>query len=157
MILRSPVDTDVNAINTQHTNPRYCDGHILSPAITATTDATYALASAERVVIALPSRVVEPVLQELKTPLKGKTIILATKGLFSKDQLFFSELITQELETKNLMILSGPSHAEEVIQRKTTKVALASQQQHLLHQAAFLFPPEYFQLDYTDDVKGLQI
>lgn len=85
------------------------------------TQVGQALAEAEAVILALPSRYIEPVLGGEELP--EVLWISCTKGLLPGG-LRLPRKYLHSCGVRRVAVLSGPSHAEEVILRKATWVAI---------------------------------
>ena len=68
-----------------------------------------------------------------------------------------SEVIAETLGRKDVVVLSGPSHAEEVGRGIPTAVVVASQDTALATQAQQLFMNERFRVYTHDDVVGVEL
>lgn len=116
------------AINEEHRNPRYLSDYRLPSAIRATADYACACEGAEAVVIVTPSAALRSVaadLRELIAP--GTPIVICSKGVEEKTGLLPIDTFAAELGNAGRMaVLSGPTHAEEVICRKPSAAVVAS-------------------------------
>lgn len=125
----------VEDINSRHRNDRYLPGVQLPGSVRATVDITEAAAGQDFLIIATPSLYILDTLKKfIHVPdiMEGRTLIgVLTKGFI--DTGSGAELITRTLEKhlpgsyqKNLVYISGPSHAEEVARGKLTGLISAS-------------------------------
>ncbi|MCS7296799.1 MAG: NAD(P)-binding domain-containing protein [Bacteroidia bacterium] len=111
------------------------------------------LLPAEAVVLALPSRYVIPVLEAHTLP--DVPWISCTKGLLSESGLRPS-LYFRQRHLTHFAVLSGPSHAEEVIQRRPTWVGLGTSEKEMYEIARTLFETSFFRLLYTPAINSLE-
>jgi glycerol-3-phosphate dehydrogenase (NAD(P)+) len=105
------------AIAATRRNPRYLPEAVeLPPAIRITSDGAAALAGAECVIVAVPTQHVRDVLTELRAHLpRAVPLISVCKGLEQRSSLRPSAVIREVVgEGHPILVLSGPSHAEEV-------------------------------------------
>ncbi|EPF31323.1 hypothetical protein HMPREF9194_01668 [Treponema maltophilum ATCC 51939] len=126
----------VNGINTVHKNERYLKDFELSRKLKATSDIKQAASDKDFLILASPSlylaRTVTQIV-DLPSIVNGSTCIgVLTKGFIPTDG--GAKLILEVLETvlpfayhKNLVYISGPSHAEEVAAGKLTGLIAASE------------------------------
>ena len=126
----------VNGINTVHKNERYLKDFELSRKLKATSDIKQAASDKDFLILASPSlylaRTVTQIV-DLPSIVNGSTCIgVLTKGFIPTDG--GAKLILEVLETvlpfayhKNLVYISGPSHAEEVASGKLTGLIAASE------------------------------
>lgn len=146
-------------INRTHRNEHFLPGIDLSPKIVATTSMEEAVAGAEAVVIVAPSSAIREVSRSLK-PFwhENMLVIHATKG-FELDSLKrISTVISEELgcDEGRIVVLSGPSHAEEVVKRCPTTVAVAALQKDQARLAQDLFMNSYFRVYTNRDMVGVE-
>jgi glycerol-3-phosphate dehydrogenase (NAD(P)+) len=80
------------------------------------------------VVIAVPSFAFLSVIEQIQSCYHQQKLVIATKGLSASSDFLFSAQVERILQTDAYAFLSGPSHAEEVIQRMSTWVTIASRQ-----------------------------
>lgn len=147
-------------INESHTNNRYLPGITLPSNIQATTDMKAAVQSAAAVVIVAPSSAMREVAGQLKEHWHDEMLVIhATKG-FELDSLKrMSTVIAEELgcEEGRIVVLSGPSHAEEVVRRCPTTVVVASADANAAEAAQDLFMNTYFRVYTNRDMLGVEL
>ena len=126
----------VNGINTAHKNEWYLKDFELARKLKATSDIKQAASDKDFLILASPSlylaRTVTQIV-DLPSIVNGSTCIgVLTKGFIPTDG--GAKLILEVLETvlpfayhKNLVYISGPSHAEEVASGKLTGLIAASE------------------------------
>lgn len=125
-------DTDseiVDEINNLHTNLSKLPNGKLPNTVTATTDLNLAVNSCSNVLIAVPTKVVRDVLKSINNVIKSpKLFINASKGIEPSTYKRVSEIVYEEINNqfiKEFVVITGPSHAEEVIEQRLTCVAAA--------------------------------
>ncbi|WP_339299212.1 NAD(P)H-dependent glycerol-3-phosphate dehydrogenase [Paenibacillus sp. FSL K6-2441] len=147
-------------INTKHRNERFLPGVDLSPRLTATTDLEAAVTGAKAVVMVAPSSAVREVARSLK-PFWHEDMLLvhATKGFEIESMKRMSTVIAEELgcEEGRIVVLSGPSHAEEVVKRCPTTVVVAAQDAAQAELAQDLFMNPYFRVYTNRDMVGVEL
>lgn len=158
MWTRNEVQRD--EINVQHRNERFLPGVDLSPRIVATCDMGEAIVGAKAVVIVAPSSAVREVARALKPYWhEDMTVIHATKGFETETLKRISTVIAEELgcEEGRIVVLSGPSHAEEVVKRCPTTVVVASLEEQQAVRAQDLFMNSYFRVYTNRDMIGVEL
>ncbi|MFD1677123.1 NAD(P)H-dependent glycerol-3-phosphate dehydrogenase [Alicyclobacillus fodiniaquatilis] len=150
----------VNAINKDHLNPRYLPGGALSPLLHATTDFAGAIRDAELVLFSVPSQAL-PVLVSDASALISQTAVIvhAVKGFTRPNNVRISEhinLVMPNVE-KRLAVLSGPSHAEEVVRGMPTTVVIASASQSTAETVQDAFMNAQFRVYTQADVVGVEL
>lgn len=148
-------------INARHTNAKYLGVHRLHPGLTATTSLQEAAREAEAVLLAAPSAAMREVARMLAPHVAGDALLIhAAKGLETDTLNTMSEVIADEIKTANperIVVLSGPSHAEEVITRHPTTVVVASAAPEAAEEAQDLLINSYFRVYTNPDIKGVEI
>lgn len=149
--------SEAEIINTQHENPNYLPGNMLHPDLICSTDLQEVLQGAELIVIAVPSAAIKSCLNALKPHYQNQIIVLASKGWDASDFSPLSSLVTKELWNVPLVVLSGASHAEEVIKQIPTGVVLASKEDFLAQQVKVLFENQRFKCALSSDLLWIQL
>ncbi len=113
------------------------------------------------IILAIPSQFIRSVLVNAKKyDLSDKTLVSVAKGI-EKDTLFtVSQIIQDELpniESKNIGVLSGPSHAEEVARKIPTAVVSASTELDTAKQIQAAFITSYFRVYHSTDLIGVEL
>jgi len=132
---------------------------IVLPAELTLTDDLFAAASCPVVILATPSFAVRETVRRLKSCLKPETVlVLVSKGIEKGSSLLLSQVVEQETEGKYpVVVLSGPSHAEEVARKIPTAVVVASQDQRAAELVQDLFMNERFRIYTTPDILGVEV
>jgi glycerol-3-phosphate dehydrogenase (NAD(P)+) len=151
----------VEEINQFHTNKKYLPEIILPELIVGYASLLDALVGVDKIILAVPTKAIREVLGKIravqKTPL---TIVHVSKGIEPDTLLRISEIINQEMP-KNLLndivVLSGPSHAEEVSLRHPTTVAVTSDNMVAAEKIQDLFINQSFRVYTNPDVIGVEI
>ena len=112
--------------------------------------------------LVVPSHVVRPVLRSLnKVTMAGEAILVnCTKGLEIETHKRISELVREELvrfDFDNYVVLSGPSHAEEVSKSIPTAVVVASNDPKKAKAVQKSLNTPVFRLYTSRDVIGVEI
>lgn len=147
-------------INNQHTNAKYVPGVTLPGNIHATTSMQDAVQDAKLILIVAPSKAMRDVASQLKTYITADQVIVhATKGFEAGTLKTMSEVIVDEVPAvaNRIVVLSGPSHAEEVIQKSPTTIVVASPDAHAAKVAQDMFMNHYFRVYTNNDVIGVEV
>lgn len=84
-------------------------------------------------------------------------LVNVAKGIEQKTLLRMSEIAFAQLPEARYVVLSGPSHAEEVGKNLPTTVAVASRDLKLAEEAQEIFMTERFRVYTTEDVVGVEL
>ncbi len=153
--------SQIEEINTNHTNHQYLPEVILNEEIDATTDLAKALLGANAVLFVLPTKVIRLVAKQVAPLLEGNPVIIhASKGLEQESYLRISEILKQELSEEkyeDIVVLSGPSHAEEVAKKDLTTITAACNELSSAKIVQQLFSNSYFRVYTNTDVIGVEL
>ena len=110
------------------------------------------------IIMAVPSFAVRQTAHRLKEHIGTNSIIVCVaKGLEADTFLDFSTVISQEIPDHPNVVLSGPSHAEEVSRGEATTVTVASKDRAAAHQVQdWLMNPD-FRVYVNDDLVGVEL
>jgi glycerol-3-phosphate dehydrogenase (NAD(P)+) len=88
----------------------------------------------------------------------GAMVITATKGLEDGTFATMSQIIRETFaNVGDIVILSGPSHAEEVAQKRPVALVAASVSEKAAEKIRDLFTSESFRVYTSDDPKGVEL
>ncbi|EST11713.1 NAD(P)H-dependent glycerol-3-phosphate dehydrogenase [Sporolactobacillus laevolacticus] len=148
-------------ILNEHTNEKYLPGVVLSDRIEGTSQLGNALDQAAAILLVVPAKAMRDVLRQIKSSLKQPVLFIhGVKGIEPGSFKRMSEVIEEEIpETLRtaVVVLSGPSHAEEVSLRHPTTVAVASSNLEAAKKAQDLFFNHYFRVYTNEDTVGVEI
>ena len=150
----------VNEINREQANVRYLPDVKLPAAIKAYYDLEEALAGSDVIVFAVPTKAIREVARKVKGICKEKvTIVHVSKGIEPDSLMRISEMLEEEVAdiTKDIIVLSGPSHAEEVSRRIPTTVTVASKNMEAAEHIQDLFMNQNFRVYTNQDMVGVEI
>jgi glycerol-3-phosphate dehydrogenase (NAD(P)+) len=154
-------EAQINEINEQHTNAKYLPGVELPPSIKGYSSIEEALHGIETLVLAVPTKAIREVLGKIRafqqTPI---TIVHVSKGLEPETFKRVSEVIKEELSEevlKDVVVLSGPSHAEEVSRRQPTTVTVACENLSSAESIQDIFINQNLRVYTNLDVIGVEI
>lgn len=153
-------EAQAEEINVHHKNHRFLPHAVLPKKITASTDMMKAVDSAELILLAAPSHAMRSVIRQF-VPFykKGMQLVHATKGFEPGTLKRMSEVIVDELPAaeKSLSVLSGPSHAEEVIEQNPTTVVIASQYRKAAEYVQDALITPFFRVYTNPDLLGVEL
>ncbi|MCJ1968323.1 NAD(P)H-dependent glycerol-3-phosphate dehydrogenase [Pseudolactococcus carnosus] len=150
----------ISEINTKHTNTLYFKDVVLDSKIVGYDDLALALADVDAILFVVPTSVTRLVAKQVAQLLDHKVVVMhASKGLeqgtHERISTILEEEIPQELRSE-IVVVSGPSHAEETIVRDLTLITAASKRLEDAKYVQTLFSNDYFRLYTNDDVIGVE-
>jgi glycerol-3-phosphate dehydrogenase (NAD(P)+) len=142
-------------------NSRFLPEAELPEGVEPTVFIEEAVDGAEAVFIVAPSAGMRDVARKLRPHLRPETLLVhATKGFETATLERMSEVLAGELpqtDGSRIVVLSGPSHAEEVVRRCPTTVVVASQQLEAAEAAQDLLMNSFFRVYTNPDVVGVEV
>lgn len=154
-------EVQITEINTQHTNHHYLPDVALDPRIQATTALDEALRDADAVLFVLPTKVIRQVAKQVAPLLTSRPMIVhASKGLEQGSYERISTILDEELPRdayQDIVVLSGPSHAEEVARQDITTITAACSDLEAACYVQHLFSNHYFRIYTNTDVIGVEL
>jgi glycerol-3-phosphate dehydrogenase (NAD(P)+) len=151
----------VREINEQRTNEKYLPGVRLPEVIIGYDDLGAALDGVSIVVLAVPTKAIREVLQRARMCLAAPiTIVAVSKGIEPGTHKRVSEIVTEEISEwlEDVVVLSGPSHAEEVVLRHPTTVAVSSPNMEAAQCIQDVFMNHHYFRVYTNpDLVGVEV
>ncbi|WP_028400476.1 NAD(P)H-dependent glycerol-3-phosphate dehydrogenase [Ectobacillus panaciterrae] len=151
----------MDEINEHHTNKRYLPDIDLPENIVAYVSLEEALRDTENILLVVPTKAIREVLGSMKSLLtKPVTIIHASKGIEPDTSKRISEMIEEEVPAhllRDVVVLSGPSHAEEVALRYPTTITSASKNMQAAEAVQDLFINQYFRVYTNPDIIGVEL
>ncbi len=155
------VDTaQVNDINTNHKNTAFFSEDIILPdSLSAYTDISKAAEDMDALVCVVPSKFIPDAVGKAAPYVKDDTLIInASKGFDTETYSRLSVLVSRSLGGKSNPVVSiiGPSHAEEVIERKITSVCAVNQDADAARAVQQLFSNSYMRLYANTDELGCE-
>ncbi len=142
-------------------NTVYLPGFKLPGNINPTTSIAEACVDKEVLVSVTPSHVVRTVISQTLPHLSDKSVIVSASKGIETDTLMPMSLVLKDLLPakmhKNLVYLSGPSFAREVIKKTPTAVSVASENIEAAEAVQRTFATPYFRVYTSSDVTGVEL
>ena len=147
----------VDDININRKNDRYLKDLNIPSNLTAYNNLDDAIEGIDYLVLAVPSHIIRIVARSLKGKLDANVpIVSIAKGIEEGTDMRLSEVINEELPNK-VVVLSGPSHAEEVALQIPTTLVVTSTDMECAKEIQDLFMNSYFRVYRIDDLVGVEI
>lgn len=151
----------VEEINQRRTNEHYLPNIKISENIVASCELKEVVKDKDIILIVVPTKAIRSVCKEVNNYMTKKaTIIHASKGIELETYKRISEMIEEEIDAKKreaVVVLSGPSHAEEVVKREPTSVTVSSLNLYAAKFAQQLFMNHYFRVYTNADIIGVEM
>lgn len=112
------------------------------------------------VVLSVPSQSLREVIEKISSQIEDETILINTaKGIEVKSGETLSEVIKEEIKGKfhkNIVVLSGPTHAEEVALEIPTAIVAAGEIERA-KKVQELFNTDKFRVYISTDILGVEL
>ncbi len=152
----SPFKEEVEQLCTTRTNEKLLKGIYVSERITVTDDINVAN-GCDITVIATPSFAVCETAARLKAVEDPGIVVNVAKGFEKETFSRLSCLIKKHLPDKSVVVLSGPSHAEEVARGIPTMLTAAGENAESLKTVQRIFSNEYLRVYTNPDIIGVEL
>jgi glycerol-3-phosphate dehydrogenase (NAD(P)+) len=140
-------------------NKRYLPGVKLPKKINIVYEIEEVVERGDYLIFAVPSHGLRDTLKLIKEIDTNKKIISVIKGIESKTFLRPSQIIEEEQPQfkDRVVVLSGPSHAEEVSRRVPTSVVVSAFKIEDAKEIQNLFISSYFRVYTSNDLIGVEL
>ena len=156
--IRNP--ESIEQIKSVGRNPKYLSYVDLNlDKLKISSDINKVIYDSDILIVAIPSPFIESSLISSKKLLSKKILVSASKGIIPESFLTISEHLNREynIPKKNLAIISGPSHAEEVAQEKLTYLTVGTNNLKLGEHISSLLNTKYIISTVSRDMTGIEI
>lgn len=154
-------EDSVKELNDHHQNKRYLKDVVLNSSIKATSDIKEAVNFTDIYLMALPTKAMREVTSEIDNLIDiKKTFIHVAKGIENDTFKRVSEMIEDSISEEHnggIGVLSGPSHAEEVVIKQPTTVAASSKDEKVSKLIQDLFMNDYLRVYTNNDLVGVEL
>lgn len=154
-------EQQLEEMNRTHQNPNYLPDIHLPEGLKAIFDLKEAVKDVDAVLFVVPTKAIRPVAKQLVEAMNTKPVIIhASKGLELGTHKRLSEVLAEEIPMnlrQEIVVLSGPSHAEEVAVGDITTITSACDNIETAEFVQRLFTNHYFRIYTNADVKGVEI
>lgn len=154
----SAVPREVDALTKDRENKIGLPGIKIPEEIKITNDIAEAVKDSKMIVMAVASSFVRSTSRSLKGLIpKGQIIVDVAKGI--EDDTFYTmtEIIEDELPEADAVVLSGPSHAEEVGRQIPTVVVIGAKSKETAMFVQSVFANHYFRTYASPDMKSIEL
>ena len=148
----------VEEINTTRQNSKFLPGVIIPEDLIVSNDLEEVIKDSEIVVVAVPSQAVRSVCKQIKPFIKENQIIVdVAKGLERGTGKRLSDVVKEELPNNPYVVLSGPSHAEEVAKYMPTTIVAACEEIEYAQKVQDAFMSPFLRVYTNPDIIGVEL
>ena len=122
------------------------------------SDINQTVEESDILVLAIPSPYLKSHLQKLTASLKDKILLSATKGIVPDENMTISEYFHEYygMPEDNILVVSGPSHAEEIALERLTYLTLACSDTKKAECLAERMANHYVLTSVSRDIVGIE-
>ena len=154
----SAVEREVDSLKNERENKVSLPGITIPDEIKITGDLDECVGEADVIIMAVASSFVRATANSLQGKIKdGQIIVDVAKGIEDDTFNTMTEIIAEELPESDPVVLSGPSHAEEVGRRIPTSVVIGAKKEDTAELVQKLFANEYFRVYRSPDMKSIEL
>lgn len=151
-------ETVVNEINIEHANSRFLPGISLNPRLRATSERESVFQTCRVVFVAVPSVFINDTFRPVRGESRLETLIVnMAKGIDRETGLTSFQALHNLFPANRLVMLSGPSVANEFARHMPTTVVIAGPSTSDLLLVARLLDNDYFRTRFSDDATGVEL
>lgn len=153
----SAFQSEIDEIRAKGEHINKLPGVLISEKIGLTSDIS-CIKGCKLLIFGIPSSFIRSVAKQAAPYVTDDMIIANTgKGLEDESFKFLSQILEEELGSKNIVTLSGPSHAEEVARGIPTAVVAASENEAAAAAVQNILANKFFRIYLSNDVIGCEI
>lgn len=156
VVLWTPFPEEAALLNEKRTNEKLLNGIIIPDEIKITTDIK-AVEDSYITVIACPSTAVRSVAARLKECKSHGIIVNVAKGFEKESLMLLADVIESELPDADIVVLSGPSHAEEVARNIPTSIVAASKSLPVAEIVQNVMASDTLRIYTSTDLVGVEV
>jgi len=127
--------------------------------ITFYSDITKVVEESDTLILAVPSPFLKGHLEKLQTSIGNKFIISAIKGIIPPENLQVTDYLAKyySVPVKNMAIVGGPCHAEEIALERLTYPTIACPDIEKAYRIAQVFNNRFVKASVSNDVEGIEL
>lgn len=149
----------LECVTQESYNPKYLrDVEFDTAKIDASNDLNEVIAKHDIIIMAMPSAYIKEFLEPLTVSLKDKFVVSAIKGIVPDDYVTVVEYLNEkyDISYKQLGIITGPSHAEEVALERLSYLTMVCPDLELAHILGEKMACKYINISYSKDLYGIE-
>jgi len=147
-------------IKTHKHNPTYLSSVEIHPdKVTISINLKKIIASSDLLILVVPSAFLQNAFKDItKADLKDKLIVSAIKGLLPHTKQIVADYLMNEFDVphENILVISGPCHAEEVASEKLSYLTIAGLNEKMTTYFASLLASRYIKTIISKDITGTE-
>jgi glycerol-3-phosphate dehydrogenase (NAD(P)+) len=150
----------IEHIRKYNHNPHYLSSvEIKVPDSNLSSNLKEVIDACDMILLNVPAAFLKETLKNISPEdLKGKKIISAIKGIVPDENMIIGEFMNQHyhIPFSDIIVISGPCHAEEVALEKLSYLTIASQDTELAAHFSSMLNTRYIKTNVSDDIFGTE-
>lgn len=158
VIVWSIIESEVKMLQEEGEHKTKLPGVKLPEDITYTTDLKQAMTGMDMIVLAVPSPFVRSTAHSM-APIAadGQLIVVVSKGIEEDTLMIMTDVVADEIPQAEVAVLSGPSHAEEVVRGLPTTAVAGAEKRQTADKIQEYFMSEVFRVYTSPDMLGIEL
>ena len=158
VVIWSAFPDQARQMQSARENVRFLPGVRIPDSVSVSSDIREACDGAAMLVAAVPTVYLRKTLTGIREEIPaGRPAVSVIKGIENETFQRPSQIICDVLGPRSIVVLSGPSHAEEISRNLPASVVAASEDQALACQVQSLFTTARFRVYTNADVVGVEL
>lgn len=152
------LQSEADMLKSDRENKISLPGVKIPESMNITIDLDEAIADKDVIVMATASRFIRSTSAKLRGKVKdGQIIVNVAKGIEEETLMTMTDIIEDEIPGCDAVVLSGPSHAEEVGRKLPTTVVVGAKTAKTAKYVQDLFMNERFRVYTSPDILGIEL
>lgn len=157
VVVWSKLESEIDELIKTRMNSKALPSVIMPSNIIFTNNVKKALEGSDIVVIAVATKFVSSVCDEIKPYIKNKHIVIASKGIEQDTYNFASMIIKSKLKTNKLCTIAGPSFAKDMAKDELIGLSLATTNRSTKEAVISSLASDTLKLRVTNDFLGVEL
>jgi glycerol-3-phosphate dehydrogenase (NAD(P)+) len=149
----------IDHIVSHHNNPQYLSSlDFDTHQITFYNDIAEVIKDSDIILMVVPSAYIKSTMGEADIDFSNKLFVSAVKGIIPGENLTITQYFGKRyhIPVEHLLVVSGPSHAEEVSMQRLTYLTVACSDDKIAHQIAEYIRCSFVKTIISTDVIGIE-
>ncbi|MCI6266636.1 MAG: NAD(P)-binding domain-containing protein [Erysipelotrichaceae bacterium] len=125
--------------------------------ITFSTDLDIATRDSDLIVIAIPVAFLDETMQSYQKFYHGEDILIASKGIETKEQRFAYEIVQKYLKNAPIGVISGGTFAQDMHDKKVMGLTLATKINSIEKKVKIGLESSFLKVQYSHDLIGVSV
>ena len=157
VVIWSKVKEEIESLTKLKMNQKALPGIKLPDNFVYTMNTKKAIEKSDIVVIAVATKFLSSVCDDIKPYVKNKHIVIASKGIEQETNTFASNIVKTKLKTRKLCTISGPSFAKDMALDQLVGLSLATTNNKTKRMVINALASDTLKIRVTNDFLGVEL